>query len=56
MAKYYAVVRLDTVEFEADTDDEAEGRVQEFLDELGAVDTETSWHNCDWTIYVEGED
>lgn len=55
MAKYYANVRFVTADFEADSDEEAEGRIHELLDELGDVDTQLSWDNCDWTIYVEGD-
>ena len=54
MTKYFAVIRLDTVEFEADGDDEAEGMVQELLDQLGTVATDLSWHNSDYTVYIEG--
>ena len=56
MTTYYAMVRFNTVEFDADSEDEAEGRVQELIDELGAVDTQLSWDDCDWIIYEERED
>jgi hypothetical protein len=55
MTRYYAMVRFNTVEFEAENEDEAEGRVQELLDQLGATDTEISWDDADYIIYEEGE-
>lgn len=56
MSRYFAVVKFNTIEFEAENEDEAEGRVQELLDELyNSLENEVRIDNADYTIYVEGE-
>lgn len=56
MSRYFAVVKFNTVEFEADSEDEAEGRVRELIDELyNSLESEVRIDNADYTMYVEGE-
>ena len=56
MTTYYAVVRFNTVEFDADNEDEAEGRLQDMIDQLGRVDTTLAWDDVDWIMYEESGD
>jgi hypothetical protein len=55
MKKYYAVVRFETLEFEAEDDAQAEDKINEMLDQLGEVETVVGWDNPDWTIYTESD-
>jgi len=49
------MVSFNTLEFEANGEDEAEGMLQQMLDQIGEVDTVISWDNADWILYEEGE-
>ena len=55
MPKYYAVVRFETLEFEADNDGHAEEMLNDLFDQLGEVETTIGWDNLDWTTYTEGD-
>ena len=55
MTKYYAVVRFETLEFEADTEEHANEIVNELIEDFSGVDTNIGWDNVDWTLYQEEE-
>ncbi len=55
MKKYYAVVRFETLEFEAEDDAQAEDKINEMFDQLGEIETVVGWDNPDWTIYTESD-
>lgn len=55
MAKYYASVVFSTQDFEAANDEEAEEKINQLMDQLGAVDTELSWDNPEWIIFEEAD-
>lgn len=54
MGKYYAMVSFNTIEFEADSEDEAEGMLQQLIDDLSGADTAIAWDDANWIIYEEG--
>jgi hypothetical protein len=55
MAKYYASVVFSTQDFDAANDEEAEEKINQLIDQLGAVDTELSWDNPEWIIFEEAD-
>ena len=54
MGKYYAMVSFNTIEFEAESEDEAEGMLQQLIDDLSGADTAIGWDDANWIIYEEG--
>lgn len=53
MGKYFANVRFNTIEFEADSEEQANQMLHQLIDELGDVDTVIGWDDVDWDIYSE---
>jgi hypothetical protein len=56
VSKYYAIITFSTDTFEASNKQEADDKLNEFVDELSKADTSISWDNVDWVIYNEEED
>lgn len=55
MKKYFADVRFNTFEFEADSEEQANQMIHKLIDQLGDVDTDISWDDVTWDIYKEGD-
>ena len=53
MGRYYATVRFDVLEFEADNKANANKIINELIDDFSHVDTAIGWDNVDWTLYQE---
>lgn len=55
MTRYYAVVRFNTMEFEADSVDGADDMLHGLIEQLGDVPTKIGWSDVDWVLYEERE-
>lgn len=51
MANFNAVVSFIAFGIEADTREEADTKVNELIDKLGAVDTATAWDSVEWVLF-----
>lgn len=53
MAKYKAIVRFDVLDFEADSIEQANFKVDTLINELSAVDTNVNWDYVQWDLIEE---
>ena len=51
MANFNAVVSFIAYDIEADSRDEADVKVNELLDKLGAVHTAVGWDSVEWVLF-----
>ena len=48
---YRAEMRFEVLEFQADSEEEADEKIHEMLDLLGAHDVKLNWENVWWDLY-----
>lgn len=48
---YRAEMRFEVLEFQAENEEEANEKINEMLDLLGAHDVKLNWENVSWDLY-----
>lgn len=53
MAQYSATVQFLVYAFEADNEAEANSKMNDLIDQLSSVDTNSTWDDVDWKLQEE---
>jgi len=53
MARYTARVEFIVYEFEADSEHDANDKINDLIDALASVKTQLQWDEVDWRLYEE---
>ena len=54
MAKYTAKVEFVVYEFEAESESDANNKINDLIDALSSVETKVQWDDVDWRLFEEG--